>query len=249
MSILSKVKNTTQVQETVEEDRLGGASLLDSDVYLMTVKGAYFDESAGGAMCMVLALETETGKQHRETVYFTNKAGETYYVDKNDPKKTHYLPGYLILDSLCMLVNETPLLEQNTEVKQVKIYDRELGKEIPQNRDVCVDMLNQQVKVAILRQTVNKQVKNAAGTYVPTAETREENVIAKYFHAETDQTYGEATQGIEGGVFMAEWLKKYQGVTLDKVKPADPSAVGGKSSTGKPTSAPAERKPSIFNKK
>ena len=248
MSILSKVKNTTQVQQTVEEDRLGGASLLDSNVYLMTIKGAYFDEAESGAMCMVLNLETENGKQHRETVYFTNKAGEVYYKDKNDATKTHYLPGYLILDSLCMLVNEIPLLEQATEVKQVKIYDRELGKEIPQNRDVCVDMLGQQVKVAILRQTVNKQVKNSAGTYVPTAETREENVISKYFHAETDQTYGEATQGVEGGVFMAEWLKKYQGQVLDKVKPADPSAVGAKPSAGKPN-APAERKPSIFNKK
>lgn len=247
MSILSKIKTTTKVEETVESDRLGGASLLDSNVYLMTIKGAYLDQSAGGASCLVLALETEQGKQHRETVYFTNKAGETFYTRDG---KTHYLPGYLILDSLCMLANETPLLEQNFEDKVVKIYDFELKKEIPQNREVAVDLLGQQVKVAIFRQLVNKQAKNAKGEYVPTAETREENVIAKYFHAETDQTYGEAKEGIEGGIFMAEWLKKYEGVVVDKVKPADSSAVGGASSVGKGTSsAPAERKPSIFNKK
>ncbi len=247
MGLLKNVKTTTKVESTVEDDRLGGGrQLLNSDVYNFTIKGFYLDKAASGALCAVIDFENDDGKSIRVTEYFTNKAGENYFT-KDD--KSHFLPGFLKLDALCILVNETPFFEQEFEDKHVQVYDRELQKEVPQKREVAVSMLGQQVKAGVIRQIVDVTKKNeTTGKYEPNGETREENIIDKFFHIETEQTLKEAEQGVEGGVFMQEWLAKYKDQIPNKAK----GVTTGSTPVGR-TGAPAQQgaapaKKSLFNK-
>ena len=240
MGLLKGIKGTNKVEQTVEDDRLGGQQLFNSDVYLATIKGAYLDKSSGGSLGAFLSFEID-GKQLRYTQYLTNKKGENFYTKDG---KNFMMMGYLAIDALMQLVAECPLEDAVTEDKIVKIWDNDLKKEVPQTREVFVDLLDKQVKVAVLRQIVDVTKKGDDGKYHPNGETKEENECVKFFHAETDQTLKEAMEGIEGGVFMQSWIEKFKDQIPNKAKGTQGGAVGNK-----PQAAGGERKPSLFNKK
>ena len=240
MGLLKGIKGTNKVEQTVEDDRLGGQQLFNSDVYLATIKGAYLDKSSGGSLGAFLSFEID-GKQLRYTQYLTNKQGENFYTKDG---KNYMMMGYLAIDALMQLVAECSLEDAVTEDKIVKIWDNDLKKEVPQTREVFVDLLDKQVKIAVLRQTVDVTKKGDDGKYHPNGETKEENESVKFFHAETDQTLKEAMEGIEGGVFMQSWIEKFKDQIPNKAKGAQGGATGNK-----PQAAGVERKPSLFNKK
>ena len=56
MGLLKGIKGTTKIEQTVEDDRLGGQQLFNSDVYLATIKGAYLDKSSGGSLGAFLSF-------------------------------------------------------------------------------------------------------------------------------------------------------------------------------------------------
>lgn len=240
MGLLKGIKGTNKIEQTVEDDRLGGQQLFNSDVYLATIKGAYLDKSSGGSLGAFLSFEID-GKQLRYTQYLTNKQGENFYTKDG---KNYMMMGYLAIDALMQLVAECPLEDAVTEDKIVKIWDNDLKKEVPQTREVFVDLLDKQVKIAVLRQIVDVTKKGDDGKYHPNGETKEENECVKFFHAETDQTLKEAMDGIEGGVFMQSWIEKFKDQIPNKAKGAQGGAAGNK-----PQAAGGERKPSLFNKK
>lgn len=240
MGLLKGIKGTNKIEQTVEDDRLGGQQLFNSDVYLATIKGAYLDKSSGGSLGAFLSFEID-GKQLRYTQYLTNKQGENFYTKDG---KNFMMMGYLAIDALMQLVAECPLEDAVTEDKIVKIWDNDLKKEVPQTREVFVDLLDKQVKIAVLRQIVDVTKKGDDGKYHPNGETKEENECVKFFHAETDQTLKEAMDGIEGGVFMQSWIEKFKDQIPNKAK-----GVQGVTTGGKPATAGGERKPSLFNKK
>lgn len=240
MGLLKGIKGTNKIEQTVEDDRLGGQQLFNSDVYLATIKGAYLDKSSGGSLGAFLSFEID-GKQLRYTQYLTNKQGENFYTKDG---KNFMMMGYLAIDALMQLVAEYPLEDAVTEDKIVKIWDNDLKKEVPQTREVFVDLLDKQVKIAVLRQIVDVTKKGDDGKYHPNGETKEENECVKFFHAETDQTLKEAMDGIEGGVFMQSWIEKFKDQIPNKAK-----GVQGVTTGGKPATAGGERKPSLFNKK
>ena len=240
MGLLKGIKGTNKIEQTVEDDRLGGQQLFNSGVYLATIKGAYLDKSSGGSLGAFLSFEID-GKQLRYTQYLTNKQGENFYTKDG---KNYMMMGYLAIDALMQLVAECPLEDAVTEDKIVKIWDNDLKKEVPQTREVFVDLLDKQVKIAVLRQIVDVTKKGDDGKYHPNGETKEENECVKFFHAETDQTLKEAMDGIEGGVFMQSWIEKFKDQIPNKAK-----GVQGGTTGSKPAPTGGERKPSLFNKK
>lgn len=220
-------------------DRLGGGGVLDTNFYTGTVKLAYAGQSPGGAKSITVHLDFD-GREYRETFWITNKAGQNFYQDKTDAKKKHPLPGFASVDELCLLTTGFPLEEQNAEEKVVKIYDFEQKKEIPTNVPVLIDVIGKKVSAAIVRQTVDKQKKDAAGEYRNTGDTRDENVVEKFFHADTSRTVNEIRDGIETGVFAGKWTEKNKGVTRNKAK-------GSEGKTGMPGSPSGGFQPSGGN--
>lgn len=243
------------------EDRLGANfGAVDSGVYLATIKMAYAGESTAGAKNLSLILDLD-GHEYRETIYVTNRQGQNFYYAKDDltKKKKLPLPGYTQIDDLALLTAEKPLSELDFQEKQVKIYDKEAKKEIPQAVPVAVELLGKQVYVAILKNLEDKTVK-VEGTdppeYVPNGETRETNNITKFFHAELRVTMVEARAGKEQGKFIDDWTEKNKDKVVNKVKGVTGGASAGRPSKGPSTppkagesAAPVQRKSLFGNKK
>jgi hypothetical protein len=231
------------------QDRLGGFQLFDTDAYESSIKLAYAITSDGGAQGVVFNFDLND-KEYRETIYITNKQGENFFLNKDDPTKKVPLPGYTTVNDICLMTTDKPLSEQDTEAKMVNVWDNDAKKEVPKSVPVLTELLGQKVTLGILKQLVNKNEKNqSSGKYEPTAETREENVIEKVFHSPTHMTVVEAQNGATEAKFYDAWVAKNRGQLRDKRKIKDGSAgTSGRPNSGPPASGSAAPKTSLFNK-
>lgn len=256
MSLLKSFVKATNAAESVERDSLGGGYILPSDIYMLTVETAFLQPATSGAVGVVLRFKTKEGnKDYRETVYITNRKGETFYVKDG---QQHLLPGYLMIDTLCQMVTGNSLEKQNTELRTVKVYDPELQKEVPAEREVLVDLQGGDVYAGIIKSVEDKTKKNDVydasrpkqGTnlpYLPTGETRETNSISKFFHSESKQTLAEAIAGTDSK-FFADWLTKYKDQVINNAKGVAGGAPQGKT-PATPANAPAPTTGGLFAKK
>lgn len=216
------------------EDRLGGGfAAWNSDIYVGKIKNAYAGQSAGGARNVTLIFD-HNGKEYRETVYVTTskeKGSVNYYV--KDGKK-YGLPGFYVINDICIIASGIALEDQETEEKVVNIYDFEERKELPQSVPVLVDLLGKEIALGILKSEENVSEK-VNGEYVATDKTREVNTIDKVFHPELKLTVSEATKGLKEGEFWDKWLEKNQNTVRDKTtktnvksgRPGQPPKEGG----------------------
>lgn len=238
--------NLTDAGLEKAEDRLGGGfSVRDTDIYTFKIKAAYAGKSAGGAMNVSLICEDSQG-EYRETIYITNKKGENFFV--KDGKKIP-LPGFTIINDLCLIATNEPLSSQETEEKVIKLYDFEAKKEVPTAVPMIMSLVDAEVSFAIQKIIEDKNAKDDSGEYVPTGETREVNNIVKVFHTETKMTIVEAMNGAEEAKFWDAWVEKNQGKVYDK-STKDAKAQGGKPAP-RPTQGGAKEggRPSLFGKK
>lgn len=213
------------------QDRLGGFVLFDTDIYPAHIKMAYATQSAQGARAIFFEFDLGAGQTYRETIYFTNKKGENYYITEN--KKKAPLPGFTTVDELCMLATEDPLALQETEDKTVKVYDADAKKELPKSVPVLVNLLGKEVSLGLVKFIEDKTVKNqTTGEYEPNGETVERNRIEKTFHTATKLTVPEARNGKEEGEFWGKWQERNKGVIQDRRK--NKSGAVGSSGVGRP---------------
>jgi len=229
------------------EDRLGGYSRLETDLYLGTIKVAYGSKAASGAMAVTVIADIN-GQEYRETTYVSNKKGETFFYNKDDNTKKVSLPGFVLINDLCLVAAGVPLSGVATEDKIVKIYDYEQKKELPKSVPVITDLTGKKAWFAIVKQIVNINEKKG-DEYVATAKTREENVIDKVFEEHTRMTVAEATAANETGKageakFFDAWKERNAGKTRDKRSIKDGNA--GASSGPPQSGAPAATRPSLF---
>lgn len=231
-----------------QEDRIGGFSLLNTDVYQGKIKLAYAGKSNAGAQNVNLVLDLN-GREYRETIYVSNKKGENWWINDNNKKVP--LPGFTTIDELCLVTTDKPLSEQETEEKMVKVYDYEQKKEIPTSVYVLVELLDKPVRVAIYKNTESKN-KLEGGVYVPTAETRETNTIEKFFHEPTGMTVNEATDGATEATFINSWLERHKDKVKDKrdraLRDGSSGIAGRPGGSEAPAASGGERK-SLFGDK
>lgn len=195
------------------EDRVGGGfSVLDTDIYKGKLKAAYAGKSSGGAMSITLLFNPEGQREYRETVYITKKTGENFYV--KDGKK-YPMPGFSLIDDLCLILTEEPLSAQETEEKVVNVYNPDEKKELPTSVQMLTGLLDKEISFAIQKVLENKSVQQG-NDYVDTAETREINNIVKAIHTASGMTILEAREGKEEPVYGPKWLEKNKGQVYDK---------------------------------
>lgn len=231
-------------------DNIGGGSFTrESDIYSGKIKMAYAGAKSG-ARFVNLIVDLPDGKEYKETVYVTNKAGENFYLNKSDNSKKVPLPGFTTIDDICLCATGKPLAEQDAEEKIVKIYDFEAKAELPTSVPVLIELLGQDISLAILKVTENKQAKNASGVYEATAETRDINSIDKVFNTDTHMTVVEARNKAEAPVFWDSWLKRNKGKTRDKTsKVVGTPGAPGAARSGPPQAGAAPVRQSLFGKK
>ena len=245
MSLFSNMKSEGLEQS---QDRLGGFQAFESDIYTGTVKALYAGESKGGAVSVTLILDVGEGKEYRETFYVTNKNKENFFVNKGTKKKSP-LPGFTVVNDICLITTGKELHELETEEKVIKVWDSDAKAEVPKSVPMVTEALGQKVSVGVLKQLENKTEKQG-DEYVAIPETRDVNIVDKVFHPEFKVTVAEARQGKKNGEFWDAWLKRNQGQTRDRRELKDGEASAAKPGTPPKTGAPAAAAPrkSLFGK-
>jgi hypothetical protein len=198
-------------------DSLGGGGALESGLYTGKIKLAYAGASSGGARFLAIVVDVN-GRDYRETLYVTNKAGENYYTrgDKKIP-----LPGFTTANDIALLSTGQPLGAQDIQEKVAEIYNFDERKEIPTKVQAVTSIMGKSITLGILKVIEDKTKKNeTTGTYEPTGETRDVNVIDKVFHTDTGKTVSEFTTKAEKAEFKDRWAEKHTGKTQNKAKGA-----------------------------
>ena len=213
-----------------EKDTLGGGNLLESGVYDMVIKMAYFDKSKGGAKCLNLTCKGEDDINFRQTIYFTNKAGKPFY--ERDGKK-HTLPGYNQLNALSFLSKGIEFKDINVEEKTVNVYDYDERKEVPMPREVAMDLIGAKVKLGLTKTIENKNTLQG-NTYKPTNTKRTFNEISKVFRQSDGLTVTEVKAGLATADFLPKWEAEWTGKDNDKFQSVA-GAPAGEGSTPTPT--------------
>lgn len=223
-----------------QEDRVGGGSWTrETDIYNLTVKAAYAGKStSSNAQSVTFIFEDEAGKEYRETFWVTNGQGEHYFHPKKDGKpdttQKNPLPGFNIVNDICMVITDKPLSQQNDEEKTFKIWDADAKAELPKAVPMLVELLGGKVSLAIYKVLENKTKKNdSTGKYDPIADERELNTTEKVFFPQYRCTVREAEVAMENGgevrddgiyskagenvgVFWDSWLTAHKGKVKDK---------------------------------
>ena len=225
MSLFASIQNANI--QTKEEDVLGGSRTVPSNVYPAGIKLAYLDAAASGAICVVFdfaMLVNGKERNHKETIYISNKNKEFTYKDKQSGEDKP-LPGFVTVDSICKAVTGKSITELSTEKKTIKVYDYDQKAEVPQEKEVLMDLIRGKLELGIIETIVDKNVKTDNG-YVPSGETREQNELSKVFN-EDGLTQLEKESGATEAKFKAAWVEQYAGKKINKAKGAAAGAKAG----------------------
>jgi hypothetical protein len=231
MSILKNLKSDENI--STAKDSVGGGGAIDSDSYKAVVSMAYLTESKGGAAGLVFSAKAENGREIRQTFWMTSgkDKGQKHYYEKDGEK--HELPGFTAANSLCLLTTGQEIGDLEPEKKVVSVYSYEAKAEVPTKVDVLTDLIGKEIVIGLLKQTVDKTTKNeATGKYDPTGETRDENEIDKFFHAETLKTVAELRAKADEAAFHAIWVAKWKGQVRNKAKGAAAGGTAGAPKAG-----------------
>lgn len=223
-----------------ETDNLGrDFGAVPTDVYDATIQVMYMTKTTSGGTALNLIAKTTDGKEIKKTLYVTSmKSGteKNTYLDKEG--KPQYLADFLQADAICLLAVGKPLGELVPEDKLVKIFDFDQKKEVPKKVPTYPDLQDKQVKLALVRVTKLKQVKQG-NEYVddPTGATRQENTLDKVFRASDNKTVNEVRSQAPAE-FMEAWLAKNQGKDKDLTQ-----GKAAQGTAGAPAASSAPTKP------
>jgi len=242
MSLLKKL-NTGGSDVEAAKDTLGGGNFLrESNIYKGDIVVAYVTQSEKGAMAVNLDIKLEDGSSYRETVYVSNRDGETFFTKEG---KKYPLPGFTTIDNICMITTEKGLADQETEDKTLMLWDFESQKEIPREVPVLVELTGQPVALGILKVRENKTKKNDRGGYDAINEERLYNTISAVFHPEAKVTVNEALEGRDPD-FWDAWLGRNENRLVDKYK--EVKGGGAARSANRASSSDAPARKSMFKK-
>jgi hypothetical protein len=232
MSLLKNLETKANVEG--EKDVLGGGGVLDTNVYPMKVKVAYFTTAASGAVAINLQGDVD-GKEVRQQFWVlsgNDKGNKNTYTKDG---KEHYLPSFLTANSLALLTVGKELSQLDVEKKVIKLYDFEAKEERPTEVDVLVELTGQLIQAGIQKQTVDKNEKGDDGKYYPTGETREINEVVKFFRYDDGLTVPEIEKGVTEAKFKDDWVAKWAGKVINKAKGNKDGAKSGLPSGGAKT--------------
>lgn len=212
------------------DDYVGGSKTLPSGIYEAIIKTAYAETSPGGSLGVHFNFVID-GNDYFESQYVTNRKGDNFYITKKNNKKV-LLPGYVIVDDLCLIAANKCVQDMETEKKVIMTYDRTSYGTVNKEVDMLMDLIGQKVAIAI-REVKDFKSEKQGDKYVPTNQTFIFNEIVKVLHPTERMTVAEAKQGKES-IFWDAWLKNNEGQLYDKTKGSVPTTGTKKGNTSSP---------------
>lgn len=225
---------TTEGMERQADTLGGGKILLPTDIYKLHVKYAYLGESSGGALSITV-VGSVNGSDYSETFWITNKEKKQYYMSKNGKKVP--LPGFAIIEDMCLFATGKSLSQQNTVDKIIEKYDPETSSMQKASVPVVEGLLDKDVLVAISQVKEFKRKKFDDG-YHTISETTEYNEIDKVFHLDKHLTANEVLKNVEEPAFYTQWLEAKKGKVRDKTKGKSPERPDANTGSGMPSADP-----------
>lgn len=198
------------------KDTLGGFQVRDTDAYKGIIKAIFAGKADSGAQNVTVVFTLEDGSEYSETVYVTNKQGQNWYANKQDSSKKEPLPGFTRINELFLATTGKPINQQTWVTKQFKVWNKEAGEALPTAVQMAEDALNKEVLFTLTKEIVDK-TKKEGSQYVPTGETREQNVFTQVFDPVSRKSVNEAIEG-KDAEFLDKWLARNKGKTFDKAK-------------------------------
>lgn len=247
MSMFAGLDVDTSIK--VQEDRIGGARFDETGFSVCKITKAFAGQSSGGAYSVTLHLQRKDGAKTVVTEYITSgtaKGCKNYYLDKSGNKQ--YLPGYNKIKSLDALLG----FERgypSTTAGNVMLWDKDLGKEIPQPKEVITDWVGKEIGILGKIFVEDKTVKNeATGAYEPIAEFRKGFEVEHFVDAISGLTRNEKTAGDTG--FKDKWLNAFKPDFIKDTRVASkhldlnaPQASSGTSTPAQPNPITDEENP------
>lgn len=175
------------------KDVVGGGGFAKFDktgFYAVEIEKAYAGTSSGGAFSVTLHLKDERGAKLTHTEYIssgTAKGCKNYYLDRNGNKQ--YLPGYNKIKNLDALLGFDRSYP-NTTKGNVMLWDKDLKKEVPQEREVISEWIGK--KIGILGKVTIED------KYGDETKSREYFDIEHFVDAVTKKTRNEIVAGTDG---------------------------------------------------
>ena len=207
-------QNTATANVEKDADYVVGASkTLSTAIYPATLINLFVRNAPSGATGIVTQWKLDDGQEYTETVYITTRAGKPTYVDKRSGKDK-FLPGYQMVDDICLLLGDTPLNQTFFENKIVKIYDYTTQKDVPTEVPVATKLLGNKANLCIVNVKKNKQVKDAEGNYVSTADEYSTNELEKVLSSERKTANEVRANG--DAAFANTWDSVHTGTVRDK---------------------------------
>lgn len=224
MGSLSNLATPSDVKDDTQ-DRLGGYTPLEGGLYKMKIDLAFLKPTASGAIGLNMHYSNAAGQTLREVLWIVSgdaKGNKHFYVNKKGEK--HLLPGLQIANAIGQLAIGKDISELDDEEKIISLYDSAVQSEIPTKVQMITDLLNTEIILGVKRNIVDKNVKNDSGVYVPSGETREENVVDKVFSADSGMTIAERDGGSSEAIFIQQWEEKWAGKVTDRSTKNVPAA-------------------------
>lgn len=226
------------VEAVHESDSLGGFSQPDTGIYKGTLSRIFGDEYASGAQYLYLEIETDKKQTQVHRILVTNSEGSNTFVNKKSGED-QVLPGYAMIDSLCIVTLGVPLTAVDWEEHEMDV--KVDGKDVKEVRQVPAGLWGAPVLFAVEKTFRNKQEKGDDNKYYNVNERVEQSEITKFFQVETQQT---ATELINEAApdFINKWKNKHLdengvGITADRYKEEKNVAVKGAVPVKKPAGA------------
>lgn len=228
--------NLNVPQQNVEQERdTLGSSVYDSGLYKARIEQAYGTVSKNGAKGVVLkmSLLKSDGSilPFTNTFYVTNREGSVTFTSRDG--KTHYLPAFNQINSLCNVLLGKDLMQVATEQRTLPVYNVEQKAEVPTAVEAVPELFGKEFVIGLIKTRENK-TELVDGSYVPTAEEIFRNNVDKFFFLKDGKVFtsNEIKANAEPA-FAAEWANKWEGKVQDKYK-----AVSGTSSSSGATTQP-----------
>ena len=225
---------TTEGMERQADTLGGGKILLPTDVYKLHIKYAYLGESSGGALSITVVGKVND-TDYSETFWITNKEKKHYYMSKNNKKVP--LPGFVIIEDMCLFATGKALAQQATVDKIIEKYDPETSSMQKASVPVVEGLLDKDVLVAITQVKEFKRKKFDDG-YHTISETTEFNEIEKVFHLDKHLTANEVLKNVEQPAFYTQRLEAKKRIVRDKTKGKSPERPDANTGSGMPSAEP-----------
>lgn len=253
-TLFSSLKADEKDVERQVESVGGNRVVLPSDIYDATIAIAYTQqntskESQAIGVTIIFKIKDV---EHRETFYVSDRKGNNYYTSSKGNKI--YLPGFTLVDDLCMIATggDKHLSDCNTKDVIIEVYNFE-SKQTEKTTVISIEELQgAKVKVALSQVKEYRQVKqtDASGkvSYVPSDKVDEKNVVRQFFDPDRHMTVLEAISGKTEPEYYNKWLEKNKDKLWDKTANVKP-IVTGDGSTQEKQELNTKPKVSLFGKK